>query len=72
MTEEIVAEIRHIQEALEMWEEAKWLYSGTTAMDWTLTITVIVTTCYTDGKDVSVKDEGVLMRPHPHAAGPSG
>ena len=26
MTEEIVAEIRHIQEASEMWEEAKWLY----------------------------------------------
>ena len=37
-----------------MWEEAKRLYSGTTAMDWTLMVTVIITTCYTDGEDVSV------------------
>ena len=36
-----------------MWEEAKRLYSGTTAMDWTLTVTTIITTHYTDGEDVS-------------------
>ena len=53
MMEEIAAQIGHIQEASEMWEEAKWLYSGTTAMDWTLTVTAIVTTHYTDGEDVS-------------------
>ena len=53
MTEEIAAQIGHIQEASEMWEEAKRLYSGTTAMDWTLMVTAIVTTRYTDGKDVS-------------------
>ena len=33
MTEEIVVEIGHIQQASEMWEEAKQLYSGTTATD---------------------------------------
>ena len=34
MMEEIAVQIRHIQEALEMWEAAKQLYSGTTTMDW--------------------------------------
>ena len=54
MMEEIAVQIGHIQEASEMWEEAKQLYSGTIATDWTLTVTAIVTTCYTDGEDVSV------------------
>ena len=53
MMEEIVVQIGHIQEASEMWEEAKWLYSGTTTMDWTLMVTVIITTHYTDGEDAS-------------------
>ena len=37
----------------EMWAEAWCLYAGTTTMDWTLTITALVTTHYTDSEDVT-------------------
>jgi len=53
MTEEIAAQIGHIENASKMWNEARRLYSGTTATDWTLVITALVTTRYTDGEDIS-------------------
>jgi len=38
--------------AAEIWMEARRLYMGTTATNWTLTITTLVSTHYTDGEDV--------------------
>jgi len=37
----------------ELWAEAQCLYANTTAMDWTLTITSMVTTRHTDGEDIA-------------------
>ena len=51
MMEEQQHEIGHLSTAAEIWAEAHRLYIGTTATDWTLTITMLVNTCYTDGED---------------------
>ena len=53
MSEEIQNQIGHLPTAAEMWEEARRLYASATAMDWTLAIRSLVTTCYTDGDDVA-------------------
>ena len=53
MTEERQHEIGHLPTAVEIWTEACCLYMGSTATDWTLTITALMTTCYNDGKDVA-------------------
>lgn len=46
-------QVGHLPTAVEIWAEMHRLYSGTTAMDWTLTITSLVTTCYTNGEDAA-------------------
>ena len=53
MSEEVQSQIGHIMHAAEMWAEARHLYAGTMATDWTLTITALVTTRYTDGEDTT-------------------
>ena len=53
MSEEVQNKIGHLYRASDMWMEARRLYANTTPTDWTLTITALVTTCYTDGKDIN-------------------
>ncbi|KIM58041.1 hypothetical protein SCLCIDRAFT_16854 [Scleroderma citrinum Foug A] len=53
MTEEVQNQLGHLPTASEIWSEAQHLYVKTTTTDWTLTITSIVTTHYTDGKDIA-------------------
>ena len=53
MSEEIQSQIGDLPTAAGMWAEARRLYASTTATDWTLTITSLVTTRYTDGDDVA-------------------
>ena len=52
MSEDIVVQISHIKLASEIWSEARRLFSGQTIMDFTLTITSLVTTKYVDGEDI--------------------
>ena len=44
----------HLRSTHEIWGEARCLFSGQTMMDFTLTITSLVTTKYVDGEDVAV------------------
>ena len=53
MSEEVQNEIGHLYRASDMWMEACCLYANMTTTDWTLTITALVTTCYTDGEDIN-------------------
>ena len=53
MSEEIVVQVSHLKIAKDIWDEAKCLFSGQTLTDFTLTITVLVTTKYVDGEDVT-------------------
>ena len=53
MSEEVQNQIRHLYRASDIWMEARRLYVNTTATDWTLTITALVTTHYTDGEDIN-------------------
>lgn len=53
MSEEIVVQVSHIKVAMDIWNEAKTLFSGQTITDFTLTITSLVTTKYVDGEDIS-------------------
>ena len=53
ISEEIVVQVSHLKIAKDIWDGAKHLFSGQTLMDFTLTITALVTTKYIDGKDVT-------------------
>lgn len=53
MTEEVMSQLAHLQRASEIWMDARRLYSGTTATDWTLVMTSLVTTRYQDGEDIN-------------------
>ncbi|KIM61294.1 hypothetical protein SCLCIDRAFT_9454 [Scleroderma citrinum Foug A] len=53
MSEEVQNQIRHLYRASDIWMEACHLYANMTATDWTLTITALVTTRYTDGEDIN-------------------
>ena len=53
MSEEVQNQLRHLPTTLEIWVEAQRLYANTTTMDWTLTITLMVTTHHTDSKDIA-------------------
>ena len=52
MSEDIVVQISHIKLALEIWSEARCLFSGQTITDFTLRITSLVTMKYVDGEDI--------------------
>jgi len=53
MSEEVQNQLGHLPTTLEIWAEAQRLYANTTTMDWTLTITLMVTTHHTDSKDIA-------------------
>ena len=53
MSKEIVVQVSHLKVAKDIWDEAKRLFSGQTLMDFTLTITALVTTKYVDCEDVT-------------------
>ena len=53
MSEEIVVQVSHLKVAKDIWDEVKCLFSGQTLMDFTLTITALVTTKYVDSKDIT-------------------
>ena len=53
MSKEIVVQVSHLKVAKDIWDEAKCLFSGQTLTDFTLMITVLVTTKYVDGEDVT-------------------
>ncbi|KAF8555518.1 hypothetical protein OG21DRAFT_1568786 [Imleria badia] len=42
-------------QTVDIWAEARHLYLGTTATDWTLIITALATTRFTDGKDIATQ-----------------
>ena len=46
-------QVSHLKIAKDIWDEAKCLFSGQILMDFTLTITALVTTKYVDGKDIT-------------------
>ena len=52
MSEDIVVQILHIKLALEIWSEARCLFSGQAITNFTLSITSLVTTKYVDGEDI--------------------
>ena len=52
MSEDIVVQISHIKLALEIWSEARCLFSGQMITDFTLMITSLVTMKYVDSKDI--------------------
>ena len=52
MSEEIVVQVSHLKNMVDIWKEAKCLFAGRTVTDFTLTITSLVTTKYVDGKDI--------------------
>jgi gag-polypeptide of LTR copia-type len=51
MAEEVAVQMSHLQNAAEIWSEARHLFSGQTMTDFTLTITSLVTTKFIDGED---------------------
>ena len=53
MSEEIVVQVSHLKVVKDIWDKVKRLFSGQTLTDFTLTIMVLVTTKYVDGKDVT-------------------
>lgn len=53
MTEEVVAQLGHIDRASDMWSEARRLFAGHTLTDWTLLVTALITTKYADGEDLT-------------------
>ena len=53
MSEEVQNQIGHLYRASDIWMEVRRLYANTTATDWTLTITALVTTHYTNSEDVN-------------------
>ena len=52
MSEEIVVQVSHLKNVVDIWKEAKRLFAGQTITDFTLTITSLVTTKYVDGEDI--------------------
>ena len=50
MMEEIVVQVLHLKMATNIWNGAKYLFSGQTIMDFMLTITLLITMKYVDGK----------------------
>ena len=52
MSEEIVVQVSHLKNMVDIWKEAKRLFAGRTVTDFTLTITSLVTTKYVDEKDI--------------------
>jgi hypothetical protein len=53
MAEKVVNQVGHFNEAKEVWEEARCLYSGQTITNWTMIIASLVTTNFTDGEDLT-------------------
>ena len=51
ISDDLVTQLGHLQTAKSFWAEAKRLFSGQTATDWTLTISNLVSTRYVDGED---------------------
>ena len=52
MSEEIVVQVSHLKNVVDIWKEAKRLFAGQTVTDFTLTITSLITTKYVDGEDI--------------------
>ena len=52
MLEEIVVQVLHLKNAVDIWKEAEHLFAGQTVTDFTLTITSLITTKYVDGEDI--------------------
>ena len=53
MASEAQTQLGHLTSAAKMWTKARHLYVDTTATDWILTITALVTTRHTDGEDAT-------------------
>ncbi|KIK78695.1 hypothetical protein PAXRUDRAFT_16736 [Paxillus rubicundulus Ve08.2h10] len=53
VTEEVMTQLAHYETACQIWDKARWLYTGTTVMDWTLTIASLINTKHKDGEDIA-------------------
>jgi hypothetical protein len=53
MADKVVNQVGHWNEAKEVWEEARCLYSGQMITNWTMIITSLVMTKFTDREDVT-------------------
>ena len=52
MSGEIVVQVSHLKNMVDIWKDAKCLFAGQTVTNFTLTIISLVTTKYNDGEDI--------------------